>query len=98
MRGSIVGLIYQKALRLDLNCRDVSPDGALTLMSTDTEVAMHSVHQFHEVWSAVVEIAIGIWLLYRELGAACAMPVAVSFSMLHWHTQWYITVRLLMFV
>lgn len=81
MRGSVVGLIYQKALRLDLNSRDVSPDGALTLMSTDTEVVMHSVLQVHEVWSAVVEIAIGIWLLYRELGAACAMPVAVSFSM-----------------
>ncbi|KAK2593028.1 hypothetical protein QQS21_009282 [Conoideocrella luteorostrata] len=82
MRGSVIGLIYQKALRLDLHSEDVSPDGALTLMSTDTETVMHCVHQIHEVWAAMLEIAIGIYLIYRQLGAACAMPVAVSFAVL----------------
>lgn len=82
MRGSIVGLIYQKSLRLDLNCQDVSPDGALTLMTTDTETVMHGMFMFHEIWGSLVEIAIGIYLLYRQLGSASAMPVGVSFCML----------------
>ena len=82
LRAGIVGLVYRKALRLDLNAPDVSPDAALTLMSTDTEIVLHGVYMFHEIWASFVEIAIGIYLLYRQLGAACAMPIAVCFLIL----------------
>jgi hypothetical protein len=80
MRGSVIGLVYQKSLRLDLTSPEVSPEGALTLVTTDVETISQGVVYLHEIWGALLEIAIGIYLLYRELGAACAMPVALVFG------------------
>jgi ATP-binding cassette, subfamily C (CFTR/MRP), member 1 len=80
LRGGVVSLIYQKSLRLDVTAPDVSPEGALTLMNTDVETAMQGVLFLHNFWGALLEIAVGIYLLYRQLGAACAMPVAVVFG------------------
>ncbi|KAF9876316.1 ABC transporter [Colletotrichum karsti] len=79
MRGSTSALIYQKALRLDLTSPDVSPSGALTLVGTDSEQISQGVNQLHEIWGGLVEIAVGIYLINRQLGAACAMPVALVF-------------------
>ncbi|KXH67726.1 ABC transporter [Colletotrichum salicis] len=77
MRGSTTALIYRKALRLDLTSPNVSPSGALTLVGTDSETISQGITQLHEVWSGLLEIGIGIYLIYRQLGAACAMPVAL---------------------
>ncbi|KAJ0284634.1 hypothetical protein COL940_003955 [Colletotrichum noveboracense] len=79
LRGSTTALIYQKALRLDLTSPNVSPAGALTLVGTDSEQISQGVNQLHEIWGGLVEIGIGIYLIYRQLGAACAMPVALVF-------------------
>ncbi|KAI8314010.1 ABC transporter atnG [Colletotrichum sp. SAR11_59] len=70
LRGSTTALIYQKALRLDLTSPNVSPAGALTLVGTDSEQISQGVNQLHEVWGGLVEIGIGIYLIYRQLGAA----------------------------
>ncbi|KAJ3955412.1 hypothetical protein N0V92_008076 [Colletotrichum tropicale] len=80
LRGSTTALIYQKALRLDLTSPNVSPAGALTLVGTDSEQISQGVNQLHEIWGGLVEIGIGIYLIYRQLGAACAMPVALVFA------------------
>ncbi|KAF6819357.1 ABC multidrug transporter [Colletotrichum sojae] len=82
MRGSTTALIYQKALRLDLTSPNVSPSGALTLVGTDSEQISQGIHQLHELWGGLLEIGIGIYLIYRQLGAACAMPVALAFLVL----------------
>jgi ATP-binding cassette, subfamily C (CFTR/MRP), member 1 len=78
MRGSLVSLIYQKSLRLDITSPSVSAEGALTLLGTDTETIGGGIVQLHDLWAGPLEIAVGIYLLYRELGAACAMPVAIA--------------------
>ena len=78
MRGSVVSLIYQKALRLDLASPSGSPEGALTLVSTDAEVITHGIIHLHELWASLVEIAVGSYLIYREAGASCAMPLALA--------------------
>ena len=80
MRGSIASLIYHKSLRLDVMSDDVSPEGALTLMSTDCETIAQGIFFFHELWGGVVEICVGLYLIYRELGAACAIPISVVFG------------------
>ena len=80
MRGSIIGLVYQKSLGLDLNVSGVSLEGALTLISTDIETAVQGLVHVHELWAGIVEIGIGIYLLYRQLGAACAMPIGFTFG------------------
>lgn len=38
------------------------------------------MNQAHEIWAGMMEIAIAVWLIYRELGAACAMPIAIAVS------------------
>ncbi|KAK1728546.1 ABC transporter [Colletotrichum acutatum] len=81
-RGSTTALIYRKALRLNLTSPNVSPSGALTLVGTDSETISQGITQLHEVWSGLLEIGIGIYLIYRQLGAACAMPVALVFVVL----------------
>ncbi|KAK0370729.1 ABC transporter [Colletotrichum limetticola] len=81
-RGSTTALVYRKALRLDLTSPDVSPSAALTLVGTDSETISQGIMQLHEVWSGLLEIGIGIYLIYRQLGAACAMPVALVFVVL----------------
>ncbi|KZL81674.1 abc transporter [Colletotrichum incanum] len=82
MRGSIIGLVYQKSLRLDTTVPDVSPEGALTLVTTDIENITQGVVYLHDIWGAFVEMAVGIYLIYRQLGSACAMPVAIVFVVL----------------
>ncbi|KAK1450990.1 ABC transporter [Colletotrichum cuscutae] len=81
-RGSTTALVYRKALRLDLTSPNVSPSGALTLVGTDSETISQGIMQLHEVWSGLLEIGIGMYLIYRQLGAACAMPVALVFVVL----------------
>ncbi|KXJ95019.1 ABC transporter [Microdochium bolleyi] len=82
MKASVTGVIYQKALRLDLRSEGTSHEAAVTLVGTDAHTIIQGLVQLHEVWSAVVEIGIGVYLLYRQLGLACVMPVAVSFVIL----------------
>jgi hypothetical protein len=80
LKGSVVGLIYQESLRLDLTSPGVSPTAALTLISADTDTVVQCVYQLNEVWASVVEIAVADYLIYRQMGAACAMPFAVAFG------------------
>ncbi|KAK2049863.1 ABC transporter [Colletotrichum somersetense] len=42
----------------------------------------HGITHLHEVWGGLLEIGIGIYLIYRQLGAACAMPVVLVFVVL----------------
>ncbi|RYP83764.1 hypothetical protein DL769_001296 [Monosporascus sp. CRB-8-3] len=79
MRGSVVATIYGKSLRLDLTSSGTSPEGALTFINTDVEIITPGIVYLHDIWGSLVEIAIGIYLIYRELGAACAMPIAIVF-------------------
>lgn len=78
LRGSVVGLIYQQSLSLDLTSPGVTPSAALTLVSTDTDTIVMAMYQFHEVWGAFLEIAVAIYLIWRQMGAACAMPIVCA--------------------
>jgi ATP-binding cassette, subfamily C (CFTR/MRP), member 1 len=83
MRGSIIALIYQKALKLDLTSPNVSLSAALTLVGTDSETIIQGIVQLHNVWGGLLEISIGIYLIYREIGAACAMPIMLAIGMVN---------------
>lgn len=78
MRGSVVPLTYRKALRLDTTSSNVNPSAALTLVSTDIETITNGIVQLHETWGSLIEIALSIYLIWRQLGAACAMPLALA--------------------
>ena len=76
MRGSLISCIYSKTLRLLES--DAQEASALTLMNADIEVITQGVTQLHETWSSCLEVGLAIWLLERQVGAACAVPVGLT--------------------
>ncbi|KAL3480238.1 P-loop containing nucleoside triphosphate hydrolase protein [Aspergillus californicus] len=76
IRGSIVSMVYKKACTLNL--KDADPAESVTLMSADIERIVQGCQTIHEMWANVAEIALAIFLLERELGIACVVPVGVS--------------------
>lgn len=79
MRGSLIPLIYEKTLQVDSTSTSKStPSGTLTLVSTDIETISGGILLFHEIWSNILEMGIAIYLLERQLGAACVMSVGFA--------------------
>lgn len=76
VRGGLISLLYHKAT--DLSITAVDPASSLTLMSADIERITNGWQTMHEVWANLVEIAVAVYLLERELGVACVIPVALS--------------------
>lgn len=52
----------------------------MTLMSADMERIVHGWQTMHEIWSNGAEVGIAIYLLERQLGVACVVPVVLSIS------------------
>ena len=80
MRGGVISLLYGKSTDIALN--DVDAASSLTLMSADVERIVTGMQTAHEVWANTVEVALAIYLLGRQLGAACAVPIGVALSKL----------------
>lgn len=78
-RGAFVALIYDHSMSLRQGQYDES--AVITHMSTDVDMIARSLEQANELWARILEIAIGIWLLERQLGAVCIAPVLVIISM-----------------
>lgn len=76
MRGGMISMLYSKAT--DVALTDVDPASSLTLMSADIERIVSGMQTAHELWSNTAEVIIAIYLLSRQLGAACAVPVGVA--------------------
>ncbi|CAG8957988.1 hypothetical protein HYFRA_00000331 [Hymenoscyphus fraxineus] len=79
-RGGLISLLYAKTVELSVTAID--PTAAVTLMSADIERIHTGWQTIHDIWANVIEIGLAIFLLYRQLGIACLIPVAVAiFSM-----------------
>ncbi|KAH8712254.1 hypothetical protein GQ44DRAFT_689190 [Phaeosphaeriaceae sp. PMI808] len=76
MRGGLVSMLYGKATEVPLT--DVDTASSLTLMSADIERIVTGMETGHEVWSNTIEISLAMYLLQRELGVACAIPIGVA--------------------
>jgi hypothetical protein len=86
MRGSLIPLVHEKALRLDSSTKTgLNHLGALTLITTDIETIVQGLTQVHETWANLVEIGLFIYLLERQLGAACAVSVGFAIGELYLH-------------
>ena len=73
-------MIYSKTT--DLSITAVDPAASLTLMSADIERITTGWQTMHEIWANVLEVGLAIYLLQRQLGTACAIPIAVSIGVL----------------
>ncbi|KAF7719382.1 Uncharacterized protein PECH_004876 [Penicillium ucsense] len=76
VRGILITMLYKKSSRLDLN--EADPKNALTLMSADIERITQGWQTMHEIWGNSAEIALAIYLLERQLGVSCFVPVCVA--------------------
>lgn len=78
-RAGLVSIIYSKIS--SLNLKDLDPATSMTLMSADIERIVQGWQTMHEIWSNIIEVGLAIYLLERQLGVACVVPVAVSIGM-----------------
>lgn len=69
-------MLYTKAT--DVQLANVDAASSLTLMSADIERIVTGMQTAHEVWSNTLEVVLAIWLLGRQLGAACGVPIGVA--------------------
>lgn len=77
-RGVVIGLVYDQSLHLDPNAAGANPLAALTHANGDTDAAQQALYQAHDPWSSIVEIVVADYLIWRQMGAACAIPIAVA--------------------
>ncbi|KAI4192890.1 MAG: hypothetical protein LQ346_004105 [Caloplaca aetnensis] len=75
-RGGLVSMMFAKTPLVNANGAD--PASSLTLMSADIERITNGWQTMHECWANVIEVSVAIWLLERQLGAACAIPIGVA--------------------
>jgi ATP-binding cassette subfamily C (CFTR/MRP) protein 1 len=75
VRGGLATLIHD--VTLELSAAAVSNGAAMTLMSTDIDRIVLGLEDFDSLFAAPIEIGLAIFLLYRDIGLACVMPVVV---------------------
>jgi ATP-binding cassette, subfamily C (CFTR/MRP), member 1 len=74
-RGSFVSLIYDKALLYPSVADDLP---AVTLMSADIDQMSNALMYASEIWALLVELGVGIGLLWRQMGPVALTPVVLT--------------------
>jgi ATP-binding cassette, subfamily C (CFTR/MRP), member 1 len=74
MRGALSSLIYHSALSTQTGDDDLA---AVTLMSNDIDTIIGNVETVWGMPASVVDTAVGIWLLWRQIGAISLVPVLI---------------------
>ena len=78
VRGTMVDLIFEKTLCMRTTA--ASDASALTLMSADVDRVGNGLREFHETWSAILEVGLAFWLLERLIGVAVIAPALFTTS------------------
>lgn len=86
LRSSLVNLIYIKALKISPSAKKNRTQGELTnLISIDANKFSDFAPFFAYIWSAPLQIFIGFYLLYRQLGYAVFVGAIVIVLMMLFH-------------
>ncbi|CEJ92591.1 hypothetical protein VHEMI08233 [[Torrubiella] hemipterigena] len=75
IRAALISKIYQDTTAL--RHTEIKDAAAVTLMGTDVERIIASLSQVHEIWAAVPEISIAVWLLVRRISYAAIVPLII---------------------
>jgi hypothetical protein len=68
IRGSLVALLFNKALYGKPTDNEESVSSTITLLNSDMERIYLGMLQMHNTWACVIEVGISTWLLARLLG------------------------------
>jgi ATP-binding cassette subfamily C (CFTR/MRP) protein 1 len=74
LRGYLSTLIYNKSLSTKLDGKRME---AVSLMSNDTDRLIGSLLQVSEIWAQIVEVGLGTWLLWRQMGVVSIAPLLI---------------------
>jgi hypothetical protein len=64
-----------------MNAAEFKTESSITLMGTDVERIVRHFWSIHEAWAGPVDVAIGVFLLARQLGITSLIPAVISISM-----------------
>jgi hypothetical protein len=68
-------MIYRQTTLLKAN--DLKDKAGVTLIGTDVERIVTNLQAIHEARAALLDVGVAIWLLERQLGVACLVPVII---------------------
>ncbi|UKZ82921.1 hypothetical protein TrVFT333_010721 [Trichoderma virens FT-333] len=72
--GMAVSTAFQTARARSVDLGEIT---AITLMGTDVERITVAFRYIHGIWACCIDIVIAIYLLERQVGVACVMPVVI---------------------
>ncbi|KAL4967241.1 P-loop containing nucleoside triphosphate hydrolase protein, partial [Aspergillus stella-maris] len=75
IRGGLISLIHHQTV--NTRAVDLGDTTAITLMGTDVERIVNGFKFIHELWASLIDIVIAIYLLERQVGAACLTPAVI---------------------
>lgn len=78
-RGGLISMMFTKTYSIKSD--EADPASSITLMSADIERITNGWQTMHECWANIIEIALAIYLLGRQLGGACGIPIGVAVGM-----------------
>ncbi|KAJ6779774.1 hypothetical protein PWT90_04952 [Aphanocladium album] len=79
VRGMLIMAIYDKAQRLGSD--ELEKSAAVTLITADLAGVQEGLGYLHSTWSSVLELCLGIYVLYNFVGYACFLlfiPSSIS--------------------
>ncbi|KAK7270617.1 hypothetical protein RJT34_25919 [Clitoria ternatea] len=79
LRSSIMTLIYEKCLHVNLAERSKFTNGEIqTFMSVDADRTVNLCNSFHDTWSLPLQIGVALYLLYTQVKFAFVSGLAIS--------------------
>jgi ATP-binding cassette, subfamily C (CFTR/MRP), member 1 len=88
-RMSLVGIIHNRCLTIKDGVFDES--AAVSLMTNDIGMVVDWGDLVHSLWSQMLELGIGMYMLASELGWVCVLPLVVTLckSCCHYCSAWF---------
>ncbi|ATY58924.1 ABC transmembrane type 1 [Cordyceps militaris] len=81
IRGGLITNIFDKLNNISTKAATDSGSPIMTLIGTDVERICETwSFLIAELWPAVLQLGVGVWLLERQLGAVCIAPVILAFA------------------
>ncbi|RAL16194.1 ABC transporter [Aspergillus homomorphus CBS 101889] len=75
LRAGLIALIHRQTVHT--RAIDLGEITGVTLMGTDVERITSGFLAIHDLWACLIDIAIAIYLLARQLGVASLVPVVI---------------------
>lgn len=76
IRGGLISMLYRDVLNMDTF--ESSKSSPVALISMDMEKIAFGLQTLHQTWAGLLEFAMAIWLLQRQIGLAVVGSIMTS--------------------